>query len=121
MKHSPFALFPLVVLAACSEGPLPPNILLVTVDTLRADHLGSYGYGRDTSPRIDALAERSTRFERAYTQWPKTGPAIASLMTSTCGSTSGVMRSTGRIPVPSEYETPAELLRKRGWWTRCRV
>ena len=48
------------------------NVLLVTIDTLRADHLGAYGYGRPTSPRIDALARRGVVFDQAYTYWPKT-------------------------------------------------
>src|SRR5512145_625607 len=46
--------------------PSIPNLLLVTVDTLRADHLGCYGYFRDTSPNIDAFAAESVFFERAY-------------------------------------------------------
>src|SRR5712691_151099 len=48
------------------------NVLLVTIDTLRADHLGAYGYKRPTSPRIDALGRAGTVFESAYTAWPKT-------------------------------------------------
>ncbi|MGE0867997.1 MAG: sulfatase [Kofleriaceae bacterium] len=57
------------------------DVLLVTVDALRADHLGSYGYGRPTSPEIDKLAARGARFERAYTSAPNTSYSTASLMT----------------------------------------
>jgi arylsulfatase A-like enzyme len=57
------------------------NILIVTVDALRADHLGAYGYRRPTSPRLDALAEGAVTFERAYTSAPHTSFALASLFT----------------------------------------
>ncbi|MGE3544771.1 MAG: sulfatase-like hydrolase/transferase, partial [Kofleriaceae bacterium] len=56
------------------------DVLLVTVDALRADHLGSYGYDRPTSPAIDRLAARGARFDRAYSLAPKTSYALASLM-----------------------------------------
>lgn len=59
------------------------DILLVTVDALRADHLGSYGYGRRTSPNLDALAARGVRFEHAYSPMPRTGYSMSSLMTGT--------------------------------------
>ncbi len=58
------------------------NVLLITVDTLRADHLGAYGYPRQTSPTLDHLARKSVLFTRCLTPVPKTGPALASLMTS---------------------------------------
>ena len=63
------------------EGP-PPNVLLITVDTLRADHLGSYGFELDTSPRIDALAAEGVLFERAIAASSRTVPSHASIMTS---------------------------------------
>ncbi|HUL80486.1 MAG TPA: sulfatase-like hydrolase/transferase, partial [Vicinamibacteria bacterium] len=78
----------LLALAACRRPPSEPakavagahpsvagnrwNVLLVTIDTLRADHLGNYGYRRPTSPRMDALARRGVAFDEAYTYWPKT-------------------------------------------------
>jgi arylsulfatase A-like enzyme len=68
----------------------PLNVLLVTIDTLRADHLGAYGYKRPTSPRIDALAAKATLFERAYTFWPKTRGSF-------------VMMMTGRLPAVNGY------------------
>ena len=58
-----------------------PNILLIVVDTLRADHLGAYGYSRPTSPNNDALAEQGVVFEQAVSQAPWTAASIASLMT----------------------------------------
>ena len=59
----------------------PVNVVIVAIDTLRADHLGCYGYGRPTSPRIDALAARSVVFEQAISQSPWTLPAFASILT----------------------------------------
>jgi arylsulfatase A-like enzyme len=64
------------------EGlPQPLNILLITDDTLRADHLGCYGYPLGTSPAIDSLASRGVLFERCIVPQPKTSPSVASLMT----------------------------------------
>jgi arylsulfatase A-like enzyme len=57
------------------------DILLITVDALRADHVGAYGYRRDTTPAIDELARQGTIFERAYCPTPHTSYSIASLMT----------------------------------------
>lgn len=51
-----------------------PNLLVLSIDTLRADHLGSYGYGRDTSPALDALAARSVRFETCGHPLPGPSP-----------------------------------------------
>lgn len=59
-----------------------PNVLLITIDTLRADHVSCYGYHLRTTPNIDRLAAQGTRFERAYTTIPLTGPAHFSLFTS---------------------------------------
>ncbi|MEK7750327.1 MAG: sulfatase [Acidobacteriota bacterium] len=59
----------------------PPHVLLITIDTLRADHLSCYGYDRNTSPNIDRLASEGVRFDRAYTTIPLTGPAHFSLLT----------------------------------------
>ena len=63
-------------------GPHRPDadIVLITIDAVRADHLGCYGYARPTSPNIDRLAARAVRFEHAYTQAPHTSFSLASLM-----------------------------------------
>ena len=61
--------------------PARPSVLLIVVDCLRADHLGSYGYARPTSPNLDALAARSTRFVRAPAQATWTLPSVTTLMT----------------------------------------
>ena len=57
-----------------------PDLVLITVDALRADRLGIYGYARPTSPHIDALARESIVFERAYCAGPSTAFSIASIM-----------------------------------------
>jgi len=67
---------------ATPPDPARPDLVLMVVDTLRADHLGCYGYSRPTSPRIDALAARGTRFEAAWAAAPWTLPSIMSIMTS---------------------------------------
>ena len=75
-----------LALQACSgaqETQSRNNILLITIDTLRADHLSSYGYPRITSPVIDRLAAEGARFELPIVQWPKTAPSFASIFTST--------------------------------------
>lgn len=82
--RSPVALGALL-LAACAkpESPPPPrSIVVICIDTLRADHLGIYGYGRDTSPTLDALARRGAVFDYVLAQSNWTVPATASLMTS---------------------------------------
>jgi len=58
-----------------------PNVLMISVDTLRADHVGAYGYGRATTPTIDALASSGVCFENAYAPSPWTRPSHASLFT----------------------------------------
>ncbi|MCC6848340.1 MAG: sulfatase [Deltaproteobacteria bacterium] len=66
-----------------------PNVLLVTLDTTRADHLGCYGYGRDTSPTLDALAAESVLYTRALAPGTWTLPSHASLFTGKCPTSHG--------------------------------
>jgi arylsulfatase A-like enzyme len=78
---------------AASTRPTAPgnrlNVLLITIDTLRADHLGLYGYRRATSPRLDAFARRAAVFEQAYTYWPKTRGSFVALLTGRLASQTG--------------------------------
>jgi len=67
-----------------------PNVLLITVDTLRADRLGCYGYELPTSPNIDRLAASGVRFSDATVQWPKTWPSMASLLAGAQPKTIGI-------------------------------
>jgi arylsulfatase A-like enzyme len=78
---------------AASPRPASPgnglNVLLVTIDTLRADHLGAYGYPRATSPRLDAFAKRAMVFDQAYTYWPKTRGSFVAMLTGRTASQTG--------------------------------
>ena len=113
-------------LVAC--GSPMPNVLLITVDTLRADHLGAYGFPSEASPNFDALAERSVLFERAVAASSRTAPAHASLFTSRWvrdhsigyrnGSTRlGEEQTLAEILAATDYETAAfignAMLRRR--------
>ena len=73
------------------------SVLLIVVDSLRADHLGAYGYLRATSPRIDALAGGGVLFTNAFSQAPWTKPSVASLFTSTYMSVHSVVYSKQEI------------------------
>src|SRR3954470_10851965 len=94
----------------------PPNILLISIDTLRADHVGAYGYAAAQTPTLDALARRGLRFTHASTVTPLTLPAHASLMTGTFPVWHGV-RDNGSFYVAEDQVTLAEALRSRGYRT----
>ena len=93
-----------------------PNVLLISIDTLRADHLGSYGYAAAQTPTLDALARRGLRFSQAVTVAPLTLPAHSSLMTGTFPSYHGV-RDNGGFYLGDDQVTLAEVLRARGYRT----
>ena len=90
------------------RGDRDRNVLLITIDTLRADHLGSYGYSRPTSPNIDDLARRGVLFEHAETVQSATWPALTSLHTSLHPSAHGVVWNGQRFP--EGLTTLAEVL-----------
>jgi arylsulfatase A-like enzyme/2-polyprenyl-3-methyl-5-hydroxy-6-metoxy-1,4-benzoquinol methylase len=95
----------------------PEKIILLVIDTLRADHLGCYGYVRDTSPKIDRLAADSVIFSQAFTPVSYTLPAIASLLTSKRPDSHGIgLSQKGTLSEDSDL-TLAELLRDRGYAT----
>jgi len=113
-----------VVVTSCSREatsafPSPTNVLLITIDTLRADHLSGYGYPRRTSPLIDHLAAEGVRFHQATVQWPKTGPSFASLFTATYPKDNQIVRRVGK-PIPHGFRMLAEILRGHGY-TTCGV
>jgi arylsulfatase A-like enzyme len=87
------------------------DVLLVTIDALRADHLGAYGYARATSPNLDALAREGLVFERAYTPTPHTSYAISSLLTGK------YMRPLLAMDLGGDSETIADHLRRYGYKT----
>jgi arylsulfatase A-like enzyme len=85
---------------ASTEEGLPTKILLVTVDTTRADHVSAYGYSRQTTPSIDALASRGVRFANAYTVMPTTDPSHASMLTCEYPRTHGIVSNGARRTNP---------------------
>jgi arylsulfatase A-like enzyme len=91
------------------------NVLLITVDTLRADHVTGYGYARNTTPNLDAFLETAVSFEDAHANAPWTLPSLASLMTSLHPSTHGCVKFSSRLD-PSHL-TLAEILRDAGYRT----
>ncbi len=94
-----------------------PNVVLIVVDTLRADHLTPYGYARDTSPEIARhLAARGMTFEKAYAQAPWTLPSAASYLTSRYPGEL-VSGAQGSFGLPAEIPTLAERLRAAGYAT----
>lgn len=109
----------LLAVAGCSRRERP-DILLITIDTLRADHLGAWGYPRDVSPTIDRLAAEGFRFEQAWAQWPKTGPSFASILTSTYPKDNGIVRRVG-LPLSPRMRLLAEELSAAGYATMAVV
>jgi len=111
----------LAVLLLATAAPLSPprGIVLVTIDTLRADRVGAYGHPRPTTPFLDRLAREGVLFENAFSSAAHTSPAHASLFTGLWPSQHGV-RSNGQgfpEPAPDGYTTLAELLAKAGYDT----
>ena len=94
----------------------PRHVFLITVDTLRADHLSAYGYSRETSPRLDAIAEEATLFERAVAQWPKTGTSFASIFTGQFPQTTGLTHKAA-LRIPEAYFTLPQAMQRFGFDT----
>jgi arylsulfatase A-like enzyme len=108
----------LFALTGCAaERPERPNVLFIVIDTLRADHLPSYGYGRDTAPRVhQLLAEEGALVERAYSQAPWTLPSTGSLLT---GRMPGELAGSDPevFEIPAGDPTLAERLSALGYRT----
>ncbi len=98
-----------------SQQPQGPNLVIITIDTLRADRLGCYGYERNTSPTIDRLAREGTLFKHAYAQRGLTWPSLTSMMTSLYPKTHGVLNN--QVPLDGEFITLAEILKNGGYKT----
>lgn len=93
-----------------------PNVVVITIDTLRADHLGCYGYKQIHTPNIDALATESARFERAYTPVPVTLPAHTAIFTGTYPTLSGMHDFSGN-KLNATQPTLASVLKQQGYVT----
>ena len=96
------------------------NVLLVTLDTSRADHLGAYGDNAALTPALDALAARGTLFEHAYTSCPQTLPAHATLLTGLQPPEHG-LHANGKNQLASTIPTLAEILAQHGYQTAAFV
>ena len=96
-----------------------PNLMIILIDALRKDHLGCYGYHRNTSPRIDEFAKDAIKFEETMSTCSWTSPSIASLFTSLYVSSHGLkthsQKSTDILDL--RFETLAEILKKHGYRT----
>ncbi len=120
--------------AACSNGEpqkAAPNVLMVVIDTLRADHLPFYGYSEQTAPFLDRIAKQGVVFERAWATSSWTAPATASIFTGLYPNQHGVtqgmvlvnnVRATGDPTItlnriPDAIETVPELMKSRGYRT----
>jgi choline-sulfatase len=106
--------------AVAAAGQPPPNLLLVTLDTTRADHLGAWGYAGAHTPNLDALAGRGTRFARCDTAAPVTLPAHATILTGLYPPRHGV-RDNGTFSLGGQIETVAERLQAAGYDTAAVV
>ncbi len=125
------AALPVLALAAallvgCGDGasdPVAPNVLVFVVDTLRADHLSAYGYARNTSPALEALARRGWTFENHISHAGHTVPSTISLMVSQTPAEHGyVHRVPGQFAArPPVFDRDllflSEVLRDAGWAT----
>ncbi|MHC4728511.1 MAG: sulfatase-like hydrolase/transferase, partial [Planctomycetota bacterium] len=94
-----------------------PNILIISLCSVRPDHMSCYGYQRRTTPNFAELAAESIVFENAITQWPKTTPAFAALMTGKYCHTTGVMRTPIGQRLGDQHDTLAEILQAHGYDT----
>ncbi len=102
----------------CSRATAP-SLLLITIDTLRADHLPAYGYHRPTAPQVDALAARGITMDQVVATIPETGPSLAALLTGRWPAALG-MRGNGR-PLEKEIPTLATILAGAGYDTAAFV
>ena len=107
--------WPLALFSKPNTDPAGPNIVFIVFDTLRADHVSSYGYERQTTPFIDRLAAEGLRYERAYAPSSYTRQSVASYFTGLLPSHGGHI-SVGAVPSPSDT-TLAEALQARGYKT----
>jgi choline-sulfatase len=110
----------ILVSSVTAAGETRPNVVLVTIDTLRADYLGCYGNTRIQTPGLDTLAAAGTIFERAYCQVPMTPPSHASILTGTYPPTHGVRDFTSSGLRPG-FPTLASILKKAGYNTAAFV
>lgn len=121
MRLRLIVLFCTSVIAAAQQRPTPaahrtaPNVFLITIDTLRADHIHCYGYDKVATPALDSIARDGVRFTQAFTPSPLTNTSHTSILTGLLPSSHGV--TDFGVPLATSYPTAAELFRHRGYQT----
>ncbi|MBX3176320.1 MAG: sulfatase [Candidatus Hydrogenedentes bacterium] len=96
-----------------------PNVVFISVDTLRADHLGAYGFHRNTTPHLDRLAEQSLLFEDALCEQPQTGPSMIAMLASRVPRVTGAIRNG--VPLPPGTPTAPMIFESAGYQTAAIV
>jgi hypothetical protein len=115
------ALLAALATVSCGEEPAGEqhpggNVIFISIDTLRADHLGCYGYPRDTSPELDEFSRGAVLFRKAIAQAPSTVPSHASMFTARIPAHHGASRSR-LLPISPDVTTLAEILQRAGYRT----
>jgi arylsulfatase A-like enzyme len=107
----------MVIASSCAAPapPVRPDILLISIDTVRADHCSAYGYSRPTTPTLDRLARTGVRFDAAYAPMATTGPSHATMFTGLYPRTHGVVKN-GYV-LAATHPTLASSLRAAGYRT----
>ena len=116
MRRSVVLLAAVLGAALGAQRDSRPNVLLITLDTTRADRLGAYGYKLATTPALDRLAREGVRFDDATTQSPLTGPAHAALFSGQYPGRLGI-KDNASTPVPDSAITLAESFKDAGYRT----
>ncbi|MBL7646810.1 MAG: sulfatase [Candidatus Hydrogenedentes bacterium] len=109
----------LIVLPLLLSSLAAPNVVLITVDTLRADHLGAYGFERNTTPNLDRLAAKSLLFEDMLCEQPQTGPSLIAMHASRLPRVTGAIRNG--VPMPDGTPTTAMIFATAGYETAAIV
>lgn len=110
-------ILPVLLSVLLSASPSAPNVIIISIDTLRADHLGMYGHPHDTSPNLDAWAEGALVFEDMLSEIPLTSPSFCSMMTSLNPRITGATRNGLRLP--DDVQTVAQVFQGVGYETMC--
>jgi len=118
--------FLVVLLAGCSWGPeipagdpVRPDVIVISIDTLRADHLSSYGHDRPTSPFMDGLAEQGSRFEHARSTSPWTLPAHTTMLSGQLPTTHQV--TDDHLSLDASVAVLPEIMKQAGYHTAASV
>jgi len=106
---------PAPAIVAATPRASRPNVLIYLIDTLRADHLGCYGYPKPTSPEIDRFAQQAVRWQEGRAQSSWTRPAVATILTGLEPITHGVQDSLDKLP--QSVTLISEMFRRAGWQT----